>query len=381
MNRAADHASPEKPPADKTSAEQLLCLAAVLGHRTRGIGELLREGVEPDRFSDAGARLSPAVLTALDKSPRERARLGERLFAALQACGASFLPITSPRFPASLRGTPDPPPWLFVRGDSDCLNAPQIAVVGSRRASHAGLQLAETLSARLAAGGYSICSGLALGIDGAAHRGALVEGATVAVLGTGINEIYPARHRELAARILERGCLVSELPPGTAAHRGQFPRRNRIISGLAEATVIVEAALPSGSLHTAAAALEQGRDVFVLPWSVLHTGGAGCLYLLRDGATPLTNLAELDEHFPRLAGGGGRGGRGGRGIADDDQAEQLLTLIGDGSPGLSALLDASGLPMPELLALLGRLEAAGRLQRYDGGYAQIHCKSCQLEGS
>lgn len=352
---------------DDAIVDNILRLAAALGPRTRGLGELLRNDADPCALL-AG---DPTLLAQLPSSTA--AALGasagaqntpqtslEQLRTQLRACGAEFLPIGAAGYPQALREIPDPPPWLFCRGDTAKLGAPMVAIVGSRRASHAGLKLAGALASRLAILGYRICSGLALGIDGAAHRGALSSGTTVAVLGTGIDSCYPRQHLDLARQVVDEGCLVSEFPPGTAVHKGQFPRRNRVISGLSQATIIVEAALPSGSLHTAAAALEQGRDVFVLPWSVLHSGGAGCLFLLRDGATPITSLDELDEHFPTLEAVG----------ADTSEPEQrLLDIIGDGSPGLSALQTATGLASTELMALLGRLEVEGRVRRDSGGYS------------
>jgi DNA processing protein len=356
--------------------QETLELAVTLGHRTRGVGDLLREGVTPRALRQA----QPALLERLPRGPalalaagRDDLQAGvDRLAAALAACGAACLPFDDPRYPDALRQIPDPPPWLFYRGDPALLAGPAIAVVGSRRASHAGRQLATLFSSRQAAAGYVICSGMARGIDAAAHRGALQSGTTIAVLGTGIDECYPRSHAPLLRDIAERGCLISELAPGTAVHRGQFPRRNRIISGLAVGTVIVEAALPSGSLHTAAAALEQGRDVYVMPWSLLHRGGAGCLHLLRDGATPLTCLDELEDYFPLLASPAD---------GETDPDAMLLELLGDAELGLQALADGSGLAAGELMAAMGRLEAAGRVRRSAGGYSCTHCKSCVGPGS
>jgi DNA processing protein len=340
----------------------LLELIVTLGHCTQRVGELLRSGIAAQQLLDA----EPALLAALPRAVVRRlfdvkarpAHAVEELLRQLRDCRAGLLPITDPRYPACLREIPDPPPWLFCRGRIDSLGQPAVALVGSRRASHAGLTIAARLAETLAAGGYQVCSGLALGIDAAAHRGALRGGSTVAVLGTGIDHCYPPGHAALAEEIAARGCVISELPPATAPHRGQFPRRNRIISGLSQATVVVEAALPSGSLHTAAAALEQGREVFTLPWSVLHRGGAGCLYLLRDGATPLTSLDELDEHFPLLAAR----------LRTDAREEQLLTLIGDSCLSLQALQSRTGTPTGELRGLLASLELSGRILRCDGGY-------------
>lgn len=377
MDDPATEKPPETPP-PAAPDPALLQLVAAVGHRSRGIGDLLRDGTDlGDLLSPTPALLKrcPGVLAKALAAAPGPARLSQRareLARALSACNAGCLSFTDPRYPQPLRDIPDPPPWLFYRGDAAQLSGPCVAVVGSRRASHAGRTLASGLCARLAEAGYRVCSGMALGIDAAAHRGALERGSTIAVLGTGIDECYPRSHEPLLQSIVARGCVVSELAPGTAAHRGQFPRRNRIISGLATATVIVEAALPSGSLHTAAAALEQGRDVYVMPWSLLHRGGAGCLSLLRDGAIPLTSLEELDDHFPPLAAGS---------EDDEDPDARLLSLLGDSELGLQALLASTALPPAQVLAALGRLEARGAVERRTGGYARRLCKSCMDTGS
>ena len=168
--------------------------------------------------------------------------------AAAHAVGAEALDIDDERYPALLRAIHDPPPLLFIRGDPALLRAPLLAVVGSRRASPAGLRVAQTLSGQLVGAGLHICSGLALGIDGAAHRGALAAGGkSVAVMATGIDRVYPQRHHALAAQLQQAGCLVTEFPPGTPALKHNFPKRNRIISGLSLGVLVVEAALPSGS--------------------------------------------------------------------------------------------------------------------------------------
>jgi DNA processing protein len=274
-------------------------------------------------------------------------------------------------------------------------------MVGSRRASHAGLHAAGEIARRLAGVGYIICSGLALGIDGAAHRGALQSGRTVAVLASGLDQPSPLRHRKLAEEIAVDGCLVSELPFGTAPGRHQFPRRNRIISGLARATVIVEAALPSGSLHTAAAALDQGREVLTLPWSIFHHQGAGCLRLLRDGATVISSLDDLSLLFPPVVedippkASGGTGDDLSRDVSASDDKRQpgpratlpagdagrLLQLIGDGALSVEALARASGLAIGPLLVLLGGLELDGWLTRADGLYCRGGCKPCESPDS
>ena len=188
-------------------------------------------------------------------------------------------------YPALLKQIADPPPLLFVRGDRDYLAQPQLAIVGSRNPTHTGRALAREFAAHLASFGLTITSGLASGIDGAAHQGAIeAGGTTLAVTGTGLDRVYPARHRDLAHRVAENGALVTEFPPGTAPLAANFPRRNRLISGLSLGTLVVEAALRSGSLITARSALEQGREVFAIPGSIHNPLARGCHALIRDGA-------------------------------------------------------------------------------------------------
>lgn len=293
--------------------------------------------------------------------------------AAARSVGASVLAIDDEHYPPLLREIPDPPPLLYVRGDIRLLCEAQLAVVGSRRASPAALRVAQVLSGQLIRAGLHICSGLALGIDGAAHRGALeAGGSSVAVIATGIDRVYPHRHRALAAQLEHDGCVVSEFPPGTPPRRQNFPQRNRIISGLSLGVLVVEAALPSGSLLTAGSALAQGREVFALPWSMLHAGGRGCLQLIRDGAKmvlavedileelgPLYALQQdcFDSTLPAdeaLPGGG-----------------WLLQLVGFETVTLDELVISSAKPAAQVLGALSALELAGQVARTAGGY--IRC--------
>jgi DNA processing protein len=199
-----------------------------------------------------------------------------------------------PGYPPLLNEIPDPPVLLFVHGNPEFLSQPQLAIVGSRNPSHDGRSLAREFAAHLATCGLTITSGLATGIDTAAHEGALHAGGnTVAVTGTGLDRVYPARNRDLAHRIAANGALVSEYPPGTAPVPSNFPRRNRIISGLSLGTLVVEAALRSGSLITARAALEQGREVFAIPGSIHNPLARGCHALIREGA----KLVETGDHI------------------------------------------------------------------------------------
>lgn len=202
-------------------------------------------------------------------------------------------------YPALLSQIPKPPPILFVRGDLTCLSLPQIAIVGSRNPSGSGAENAQRFAHYLAANGFAITSGLALGVDAAAHEGALMaQGKTVAVMGTGIDKIYPARHRSLAQTILEAGgVLVSEFPLGTGAQAAHFPQRNRIISGLSWGVLVVEAAIQSGSLITAKLALQQNREVFAIPGSIHNPLARGCHQLIRQGATLVETAADIVEQL------------------------------------------------------------------------------------
>lgn len=296
------------------------------------------------------------------------------LCAALKATGADMLSISDDRYPPLLREIHDPPPLLYVRGDVELLRQPQLAMVGSRRATPAGLRAAQDFAGAVARSGLHICSGLALGIDGAAHRGALnAGGKTVAVMATGIEAIYPRRHQELADGILSSGCLVTEFPPGTPPRRENFPRRNRIISGMSLGTLVVEAALPSGSLITAGAALEQGREVFALPWSVAHKGGAGCLKLLRDGAKMVTCVEDILEELGALFG-----------LQLDMLLERelkqpvgkvratgLLAMVGYEAVTVDTLVASSGMSVARVMSELSRLEMKGLVVRCPGGYIRV----------
>lgn len=288
------------------------------------------------------------------------------------------------RYPALLGDLPDAPPLLFVAGDPALLERPQLALVGSRRASRPGLDTAQSFARSLAGGGFVVTSGLALGIDGAAHQGALdAGGATVAVLGTGLECLYPRRHAGLAARIVAGGgALVSELPLGTPPQAGNFPRRNRIISGLSLGVLVVEASPSSGSLITARLAAEQGREVFAIPGSIHHPGARGCHQLIREGAqlvecvddilaalrgwqnlaspSPATASAPASsepEQAPEPAA------RTPRPPAAPSAAplETLLALLRAEPQSSESLALRSALPLPEVLVLLTELELDGQV--------------------
>jgi DNA processing protein len=280
-------------------------------------------------------------------------------------------------YPPLLAGIHQPPPVLHVVGDAELIRAPAVAVVGSRRPSREGLLLAERLAADLAAHGLVVVSGLALGIDAAAHRGALAAGWTVAVLASGLDVASPWTNRELQERIAGEGAVVSEFERGTPALKHHFLRRNRVISGLALGTVVVEAADRSGALITAKHAREQDREVFAVPGSPLRATSAGANALLRDGAALVRGWRDvLDELEPRLealvqaglvtplrapvrppAGGGVQG-----------SAADLLQLLGDAPVHVDDLQRASDRDVAALLAALSELEIAGAVRQLPGKY-------------
>ncbi|WP_248748311.1 DNA-processing protein DprA [Pseudomonas sp. MWU15-20650] len=260
-----------------------------------------------------------------------------------------------PEYPALLAQIDDAPPLLFVAGDPGILEKPQLAMVGSRRASRPGMDTAAAFARNLAGAGFVITSGLALGIDGAAHQAALdVGGHTIGVLGTGLENFYPQRHRTLAAAMIARGsAVVSEFPLDAAPQAGNFPRRNRIISGLSLGVLVVEASMASGSLITARLAAEQGREVYAIPGSIHHPGAKGCHQLIRDGAT----LVETIEHILE----GLRGWQALSRPAPAPVIHPLVALLHAAPHTSEALAIASGRPLAQVLATLTELELEGQV--------------------
>lgn len=274
-------------------------------------------------------------------------------------------------YPQSLLQIPDPPSLLYVRGRLDLLQQRALGVVGSRNATPQGVQTAENFARTLAAEGLCIVSGLALGIDTAAHRGALHGGgATIAVIGTGADRIYPARNRELAHAIAAQGAIVSEFPLGTPAMAGNFPRRNRLIAGLSAGILVVEAALESGSLITARLAAEQGREVFAIPGSIHSPVARGCHRLIRQGAKLVETASDILEE---LAPGQGCLPAGDAFPAAGQDTHPILIALGHGPSGLDDLVERSGLGAEKLLPELLNLELAGQIAVLPGNrYQRIH---------
>jgi DNA processing protein len=241
-----------------------------------------------------------SALRALGAQPTEALAAARDLLPRLARDGIQVVCRHEPGYPSLLAQIHDPPPALYFRGDLQATDDPLVAVVGSRRASPYGLAVARVLARDLAAAGVTVVSGLARGIDAAAHGGALAatRGRAVAVLGSGLDVIYPPEHRRLAAAVMSRGALVSEFPPGTPPLARNFPRRNRVISGLARGTVVVEAAAGSGSLITARLALDQGREVYAVPGPITSGGSLGTHQLLKEGARLTTSAADVVAEFP-----------------------------------------------------------------------------------
>ena len=209
-----------------------------------------------------------------------------------------IITINCPEYPKLLKQTDGSPPLLYVHGELSIINDPQLAIVGSRNPTQSGMTSAYDFAKYLAQTGLCITSGLALGIDGSAHQGALDgNGPTIAIIATGIDRVYPAKHRDLAHKIVETGAIISEFPIGTQPRSGNFPRRNRIISGLAHGTLVVEAALKSGSLITARLASEQGREVFSIPGSIHNPLAKGCHQLIRQGAKLVETAQDILEEM------------------------------------------------------------------------------------
>jgi DNA processing protein len=303
----------------------------------------------------------PACCAEARRSPEVREQAAAAL-AWLEQPKHHLLMWDAPEYPGLLAELDDAPPLLFVAGAADILDCAQLAIVGSRHASRPGLDTAQAFARSLAQAGFTITSGLALGIDGAAHQGALdVAGKTVAVLGTGLQRIYPTRHTGLAANIIEQGgALVSELPLYCPPQAGNFPRRNRIISGLSLGVLVVEASPSSGSLITARLAAEQGREVYAIPGSIHHPGARGCHQLIRDGATLVESVEDILQALrgwqrPTLAPPSPGAAR-----------HPLLDLLHAAPQSSEALALASGWPLPQVLAALTELELDGLVANQAG---------------
>jgi len=320
-----------------------------------------------------GARkevVGSAVAAALSRVPDQ--------FAARRDAGWQWLAdgdeprdaivVGDPRYPQLLLDAADPPLLLYVRGRIELLQAPAVAVVGSRNPTPQGLDNARAFSAHLSQAGWVVVSGLALGVDAAAHEAALAGGTgTIAVVGTGLDVVYPGRHRALTARIAAEGLVVSEFAIGTPALPENFPIRNRIIAGLARGTLVVEAAVQSGSLITARLAEEAGREVFAIPGSIHSPTARGCHLLIKQGAKLVDSAADILDELPPLPGSRAAAAPASRQEPDDRaRKDPLLDVLGFDPIGLDALIERTGQSAAALSARLLELELAGRVARLPG---------------
>ena len=333
-------------------------------------------------FSAAPASLrevcSANIAQALAKPPAEfDARLAAALAWLEGGALRSVLLLGDAAYPPRLLHSADPPLLLYVQGDIALLSQPSVAVVGSRKPSAQGADNARGFARELSDAGFTVVSGLAQGIDGAAHEGAL-DGvsSTIAVVGSGLDSVYPARHRALAQRIAERGALVSEFAPGTPPLPENFPQRNRIIAGLSLGTLVVEAALRSGSLITARLALESNREVFAVPGSVLSEHARGCHALIKQGAQLVESAQDIIETLRGMpsAMAPTPAAEGAADVAAnatvDVVLDAVLDALGADPVTLDALLARTGWGIAELSARLLDLELEGRVARLPGGLFQ-----------
>ncbi len=326
---------------------------------------------EPGLAAELG--LPPAARRWLQQPDRDRIEADLRW---AEQDAAHVIPLTDPAYPPLLREIPDPPPVLFVVGNPEWLRFHHLAIVGSRNPTPYGRGQARGIARQLGRGGLSITSGLARGIDAEAHRAALAVGApTLAVMGTGPDLVYPARHRDLAHQIAERGALVTEFPPGSPPRSPHFPRRNRVIAGLSLGVLVVEAALRSGSLITARHAMEQGREVFAVPGSVTNPLARGCHALIRQGAKLVENGADVLEELGPLAGANHRllleepdpAPAAAEDPLLDPDHQRVLAAVEDFPTAVDEIVARSGLTPEEVSSILLILELGGHVCASAGG--------------
>jgi DNA processing protein len=322
----------------------------------------------PDLARRGGATSSPRIC------PRENA---ERELAAMEALGVGLLAMGEQAYPQRLAMIDDAPPLLAVRGNMATLALPMVAIVGARNASAAGVRLAERLARELGEAGFAIVSGLARGIDAGAHRASLASG-TVAVLAGGHDQIYPPEHAGLADAIRAQGVLVSEMPLGWQPRARDFPRRNRLISGLAAGVLIVEAAKRSGSLITARLALEQGREVFAVPGSPLDPRAEGSNDLLKQGATMVTQAGDVIDvlrpilgHPIELPAEEPQSPCAPQPPPGSNERSRIVSLLGPTPVPIDDLIRLSGSSPAIVRTVLLELELAGRIERHGGGLVSL----------
>jgi DNA processing protein len=350
-----------------------LALMRLPGIGPATLNPLLRKGFSIEELlRDPPAQLPERIRGILHNPDWEQA---EKDLLWLEQEHHHFLPLTSPRYPSHLAELTDAPTGLFIHGNLNVLDAPQIAMVGSRNPSRGGIQTAEDFARHFTTSGLAVTSGLAMGIDTTSHRGALAGGGpTIAVMATGLDRVYPASNRNLAHEIAANGALISEFPPGTSPRRGHFPRRNRIISGLSLGVLVVEAALKSGSLITARLAGEQCREVFAIPGSIHNPLARGCHRLIREGAKLVETAADvLEELAPKLhqyllePGEQDQPAILNTAGDSDHQYHELIQAMGHDPVSTDTLVERTGFAPETISSMLLLLEMEGRVSSEPGG--------------
>ena len=357
--------------ADRDEARYWLALSFIPGLGGATFRRLLSQFGLPDKIFAAPAAQLSAVAEAKIAHAIGAGVDQEKLAIALKWLtepGNHLITLADAEYPKALLETLDPPPFLYVKGRLDLLNQPALAIVGSRQATPQGEKDAEAFAHALSDAGLTIVSGMALGIDAAAHRGGLKgRGASVAVVGTGLDIVYPARNRELAYQLAEHGAIISEFPLGTPSMAQNFPRRNRIISGLARGVLVVEAALKSGSIITARLAGEQGREVFAIPGSIHSSLAKGCHRLIKQGAKLVENAQDVLEELGWETSVSAH-------LSKSPQAEtthpDFIKHLGHSPCAIDTLIGRTGLTAERVCAILLELELSGRVASLPGGLYQ-----------
>ncbi|MDP2794995.1 MAG: DNA-processing protein DprA [Sulfurisoma sp.] len=372
------------PSADLADWVRLTAIPGVGGETQRHL--LKAFGLPGSVFAASGSAVRGVIGAALAERLASHDATAEIEAALAWAAepGNRIVTLADSDYPQALLATVDPPALLYVKGRAELLNRPAVAIVGSRNATKQGEANAEAFAATLSAAGLTVVSGLALGIDAAAHRGALGgAGSTLAFIGTGADRIYPASNEPLTREIAGKGCIVSEFPLGMAALPGNFPRRNRLIAGVSLGCLVVEAAERSGSLITARLALDAGREVFAIPGSIHSPLAKGCHKLIKQGAKLVEKAEDILEELRwerppssrsdqsvALSPKEGDGGRGRSNAMTEDGEGPILAVLGHDPCSLDTLAARSGLTPAHLLAMLLPLELEGRVAQLPGGLYQ-----------
>ncbi len=350
-----------------------LALSLIRGLGDEGARHLLQEFGSPEAILAAPLRSLKTIVKAEVACAIGQGISEEVLAPALDWLADSqnhIITLGDPDYPQLLLNISDPPLLLYVKGRLDLLNARALAIVGSRHATPQGISNAENFASALSHAGMSIISGMAHGIDAAAHRGGLLgQGSSIAVVGTGLDKVYPAANRELAHQLASQGVLISEFPLGTPPLGSNFPRRNRLISGMSVGCLVVEASLQSGSLITARLAMEQGREVFAIPGSIHSPQSRGCHKLIKQGAKLVEAAQDIFDELSGLLAAEKPVDQ----KPADAQNRGLLDQLGFDPVSMDALCLRSGLTVSQLSAMLLTLELEGRIAALPGGlFQRIH---------